>query len=134
MVLILTIPFIISSLGLLFKRQYRHFFGIASLSSILLVLVDIKNNWASGVLGYGWESSDGMMNEALIGPGFIATLLFLTKIGVGLAIGFIIDFVVNNLFKKELEEQYIKNDMIKWLIIVAIYALPIFAVVNLVNS
>ncbi len=132
-ILLISLPFWISALGFFFKRQYRHLLGFISLCSLVFVYLDIHSRWASGLLGYGWHGSDGSMNQALIGVGFVSFLLFLTKIGVGLAVGFIIDYVVNGLFKNQLEVQYNKNENVKWLLLIAIYTIPVFAALNLIK-
>lgn len=133
MIIVLSFPFWISVVGLLFKRQYRHGFGIASLFSLALVAIDLNNNWASGVLGYGWASEDGSMNEALFSPGFVENLLFMTNMGVGLAIGFMLDYFMNEIFREKLDAAYARNDLAKWVLIIGIYLTPVFAAVHLIH-
>jgi hypothetical protein len=131
---ILLLPAILILFFYKFKRYYRFLIGMYSVITYMYFLMDIKKHIVSKLLFFGWTSDDGTINNGIFSMETLELFRTINTYALGLAFGFFIDFLLYKAFNKKLnlDDLYTQKPALKWVTMIGIYLVTMFAVTNLI--
>jgi hypothetical protein len=96
--------------------------------------MDIKKHIVSKLLFFGWTSDDGTINNGIFSMETLELFRTINTYALGLAFGFFIDFLLYKAFNKKLnlDDLYTQKPALKWVTMIGIYLVTMFAVTNLI--
>jgi hypothetical protein len=117
-----------------FTRYARYHITIFTTTASLYFYLDIKKHMLSKLLFFGWTSDDGTFNNPLYSMETLELFKTINTYAFGLGIGFFVDAVLYGALNKKLnlDDLYTQKPALKWVTMIGIYLVTMFAVTNLI--
>ncbi len=89
MIVVITSPFWLSILGFAMNVSKRYYAAIFSILGGIYFLIDLYNNWLTGVLFLGYNSATGEFHEGMFNANYINYVYAINIVGILIGFYFI---------------------------------------------
>lgn len=103
----LTSPLWITIIGFQMVREKRYYAGIISLFALGYFYLDIKKQWITSFLFFGYTDDKGEFVNGLLNPKYLEYFEMINLIAVGLGLAYVIDAVLISKYGKKFNDDRI---------------------------
>lgn len=103
----LTAPLWIVIIGFQMVREKRYYAGIISLLAMGYFYLDIKKQWITSFLFFGYTNDKGEIVNGLLNPKYLEHFEMINLIAVGLGLAYVIDTVLISKYGKKFNDDRI---------------------------